>query len=516
MMGSAIAPQFASDAFRKRLWLHALIALAVTIVAIAALFRHEISGALNVWSASTAYNHCFLVIPIVGYLCWQRRASLSHAIPSPCPRALIIIFFLSCIWFFAAALDVLELRQFLFIAIIQAAIVAFLGTAVYKKLLGPLLYLFFLVPSGEFLVPSLQDFTARFSVAGLKLVNVPVYADGTFIQIPEGTFVIAEACAGLRFLIASIAFGVLFSLLVYRSWKRRAVFIGLSLVIPVIANGIRAFGIIFAAHLIGSARAAVADHILYGWLFFSIVIFLLTLVGMSFAERPPDELPFSHQPSVSAPPGGRTPAFYVGMVAAAITLAALGPVRAMLVAAPTASTNDAANDLPSPAVPWQITQQLADWRPKIVGADGQILQSFSDGRNTVDRYVALYVSRGMHNNLGRDLDQVADGVQWRRAGSRQATVKVGDVEYSINATEIRWGEKERLVWSFYVVDGKPVAHALGAKLRQAYTDLIGRGRVAAFVAISTPMLDATAPAADVLRAFLNSSRSLDTYLAQAH
>src|SRR5205823_4921526 len=42
---------------------------------------------------------------------------------------------------------------------------------------------------------------------------------------------------------------------------------------------------VVAGHLIGSAEAAAADHVLYGWLFFSIVTFLLILIGLPFREN---------------------------------------------------------------------------------------------------------------------------------------------------------------------------------------------------------------------------------------
>ena len=58
--------------------------------------------------------------------------------------------------------------------------------------------------------------------------------DGYTIEIPEGTFYVAEACAGLRFLIASIAFGCLYALLMYRSPVRRTAFIVISIVVPII------------------------------------------------------------------------------------------------------------------------------------------------------------------------------------------------------------------------------------------------------------------------------------------
>ena len=79
---------------------------------------------------------------------------------------------------------------------------------------------------------------------GLDALRHPAFIDGYTIEIPEGTFYVAEACAGLRFLIASIAFGCLYALLMYRSPVRRGVFILVSIVVPVIANGFRALGIV--------------------------------------------------------------------------------------------------------------------------------------------------------------------------------------------------------------------------------------------------------------------------------
>src|SRR4029077_461187 len=105
------------------------------------------------------------------------------------------------------------------------------------------------------------------------------------IDVPAGKFVVAEACAGLRFLIASVAFGVFFAVITYRSRWRRIAFIGLSVVVPIIANGARAFGIIYAAEIVGSPAAVMADHVIYGWGFFSAILVLLTLLGRSFADR---------------------------------------------------------------------------------------------------------------------------------------------------------------------------------------------------------------------------------------
>jgi exosortase/archaeosortase family protein len=139
------------------------------------------------------------------------------------------------------------------------------------------------------------------------------------IEIPEGSFYVAEACAGLRFLIASVAFGVLFAVTMFRSPLRRVLFIAAACIIPVIANGFRGLGIVVLGHVLGSAQAAEADHILYGWLFFTIVLVLLALTGWPFRDDGVVVAP-ARAGSVSRPSRP------VGLVCASVLLvAALGP-----------------------------------------------------------------------------------------------------------------------------------------------------------------------------------------------
>ena len=84
------------------------------------------------------------------------------------------------------------------------------------------------------------------SATASMIIGIPAYIDGYMIEIPQGTFFVAEACAGLRFLIASIAFGCLYALMMYRSPVRRGVFIVASIIVPIIANGFRGLGIVLS------------------------------------------------------------------------------------------------------------------------------------------------------------------------------------------------------------------------------------------------------------------------------
>lgn len=277
-------------------------ALGAGVLVLLILFNREVAAAIRVWVDSTAYNHCFLIIPIVAYLLWDRRALLLSATPVPTLWVGFAALPVMMVWLLAERLGIMEGRQLMMMTLVEILFLAVLGWRLSFKLAGPLLYLYFLVPFGAFLVPSLQTFTTRFIVHGLNLLNIPNYSDGTTIEIPEGSFLVAEACAGLRFLIASFAFGCLYALLVYRSLPRRILFIAISLIVPIIANGFRALGIVVLGHMLGSAKAATTDHILYGWIFFSVVILIQIGLGLPFRQ---DHQVWSALPS--RPPPMRRP-----------------------------------------------------------------------------------------------------------------------------------------------------------------------------------------------------------------
>ena len=248
------------------------------------LFHEEIAAAVGVWSESTAYGHCFFIIPISLFLAWERRAAIRVTPVRPMPWLGLLAIPAGLAWFAAERLGIMEGQQIIAMGLVELLFLAVLGWRMGRVLAVPLLYLGFLVPSGAFATPALQSFTAHFIANGLDLLGIANISDGNTIEIPEGVFYVAQACAGLRFLIASIAFGVLYACMIYRSPRRRLAFIAASVAIPVVANGIRALGIVALGHALGSAEAAAVDHVVYGWLFFSAVILVLILAGLPFRE----------------------------------------------------------------------------------------------------------------------------------------------------------------------------------------------------------------------------------------
>jgi exosortase len=178
----------------------------------------------------------------------------------------------------------MEGRQIAALGLFYVLVLSVVGWRVSWAMAAPLAYLVFLVPFGAFTVPALQQITARMIDFGLDVVGIPHHVDDLFIEAPAGTYLVAEACAGLRFLIAALAFGALYAVVMFRSPWRRLIVLALALVVPVIANGFRAFGIVLLGEYLGSAEAAAADHIIYGWIFFSVVMLVLIVAGLPFRE----------------------------------------------------------------------------------------------------------------------------------------------------------------------------------------------------------------------------------------
>jgi len=366
-------------------WLGTAIAFAIGLLALGSVFRTEVTAAVGVWIDSTAYNHCFLVLPIVGYLLWDRRSVFTGAVPRPMPIAALVGVPFAIAWLAADRLGIMEGRQLVAMSFVELLVFTLLGWRLWWQISGPLLYLLFLVPFGFFVTPILQDATTWFVRHGLQVLHIPNYIDGYVIEIPEGTFLIAEACAGLRFLIAAIAFGCLYSLLVYRSPMRRAVFIAVSIVTPVIANGFRALGIVALGHYLGSAQAAATDHVLYGWIFFSLVILLLVVLGLPFRE--------DHMQHRAVPGSVSSRTLVPALVCTVVVALLAGGAKAYAVQLDRTAAQDTSIALPPPIAGEGCLSQPAPLTAGL-GTPGRLMvQRFACGTELVELNIEVFSPR---------------------------------------------------------------------------------------------------------------------------
>ncbi|MGB1108868.1 MAG: exosortase A [Gammaproteobacteria bacterium] len=481
----------------SREWRHTLWAVAAVVLLLLGVYFDTASEMVNIWWRSETFAHGFLIVPISGYLIWRQADQVMPLQPRPTWWGIPPIVMVSLLWWLAEVSGTAVISQFAFTALIPLTVLTLVGPEVAKRLWFPLAYLVFAVPAGEGLIQPMMDFTAVFTVKALELTGIPVYWEGRYIAIPKGNFEVAEACSGVRYLIASMALGALYAHLTYRSLWRQAAFLLLAALVPIIANGIRAYGIVMIAHLSDMKLAVGADHLIYGWLFFGLVMFILFAIGSIWQEDL--DAPATDQGVANTRVGGAmTMTLAIPLVAVSVLL---GPLLDRF-----ASDSDAAGQVAmaefQPAHGWQLADSKApDWSPRFLGVADEQRHSLSNGQATVELYMGVYARQRQGVELLNFSNRFYDPDRWLRLGEQSLSLKSTDSETRLNEIHVQRPGGRGLIWHGYEIAGVSTTNPLAAKLLEAWNRL-AVNRPSRVMAVYTDYDLREEEARRVLRAFM--------------
>ncbi len=484
---TAVLPIEKSEPLGRRAvggWRPHLLALAAVGTAILLLFHRDVADLAGIWIQSATFNHCLLILPIIGWLVWQRLPELQQIAPRAWAPGLAIVAAGALAWLFGFAGSVALARHAGLVLMLQGAVIACLGRDVARALAFPIFYVLFLIPAGDQLVPPLQALTAKMSMVLLSLVGVPAHIEGIFITTPTGYFEVAEACSGVQFLIAMIAYGALVANVCFRSWRRRILFLLAAVTIPILANGVRAWATIYIAHLTSNDFAAGFDHIVFGWIFFGLVMTLLMAAGWPFFDRRPGD-PWLFHREVQRADSAASP--LAGVTAAVVVFTAL-PLAWLAVAASHPQQSAAGFKLPA-VDGWERMQTSSrhPWRPHFAGADLMLMGRYrSQTGQEVDLAIAVY----QQQDEGRELVGFGQGAVGPDSG--WAWTGSGPAPLGGRLDRIGSHRTVREVATFYRVGRVLTGSDYTVKLETMKTRLLGGPQRA--VAI---MVSAEAPAESV-------------------
>ncbi|THC41672.1 exosortase A [Massilia sp. Mn16-1_5] len=469
-------------------------------VALLLLYWGTAASMVSVWNSSETFAHGYAILPISLWLIWRRREVFSRIPAAPWWPALGLLALCGAGWLLARAGEVQVVMQYAFVAMFPALALALLGRQLAGALAFPLLFLLFAVPFGEVFVQPLINFTADFTVALVRATGIPVLRNGTMFELPTGNWSVVEACSGVRYLISSITLGCLYAYLSYRSLKRRVLFIGLSIIVPIIANGLRAYMIVMIGHTSDMALATGVDHLIYGWLFFGLVMFIMFWIGSYWRED--EAVP---APAASAAAARSAAALPVrpltGVAIAAVLVCALWPALG--------AVSDKAAHNPAPV---QLTGARlatpasgpAAWNPEFMTPDASLAGKYMAAGAPVHLNVLYYRNQGPDKRLISSVNRVDN----RKADFRQigSTLRQEDVQgqpLAVRETRVKGPDGTNyLVWHWTWVDGAFTANDYVGKLRQARAKLMMHGDDGAAVLVATPIGEQPENARVVLRSFL--------------
>jgi len=495
------------------------VAVALAALGILLLYRQTAASIVAIWIRSETFAHGFVIVPLCLWLAWRRRDALARVAIGPWWWGLALVFAAGSLWLVASAAGAGVVAQFALIFMLQAAIVTILGLQAARVLAFALAFLLFAVPFGEFLVPTLMDWTADFTIAALRATGVPVYREANYFTIPSGSWSVIEACSGIRYIIASLMVGTIYSAIAYRSALRRAVFLAASILVPIIANWLRAYMIVMMGHLSNNRIAVGIDHIIYGWVFFGIVMMLLFWVGSFWQEpdvaRARDPVVLPGGTVTAAPPSGR-----------AVFLAALAAIGAASIWPPfdAAVSQRVANGAPvlsqiSGAKSWIAShERIADWSPRYSGSVTQVAQTFANG----DRHVALYIAYYRNQQKGRELisstNVLTHALDWKWKQLARGTDRVDwdGHETIVGRAELSGPDNRFEVIQLFWVAGRVTSNPYEAKALQAIAKLQGKGDDGALIVMYAPTFGNSDVARESLHSFAaEMSPAIERSLAAA-
>jgi EpsI family protein len=370
----------------------------------------------------------------------------------------------------------------------------------------PLGFLLLAVPMGEALIPHMMDFTANFTVKALQLTGIPVYQEGTFFTIPSGDWSVVEGCSGLRYLIASFTLGVLYAYLTYRSITRRIVFSLAAIVVPVIANGMRAYMIVMIADLSDMKLALGVDHLIYGWVWFGVVMLAMFWVG-GYWRQDQDEVAVV-QRSAAVAQAGVGKLLLTALLVLAVVLT--GPAYAAWLAARSAAPTPVQIASPAAANGWMAeTAPFTDWQPHYVGPDGQHAAYYSKNGQRVMLYLAYYRTQRQGSELitSQNYMIMQKHPRWSNIGETGVNPALGTTPDYVIQTRLRAPDQKLLVWRWDQLDGRDMTNDYLSKLLLARERVLGHRDDGVAIVVAAPYSDDVDAAKPVLRAFIHDMRA---------
>jgi len=240
-----------------------------------------LTGMFELWLFSEEYGHGLMVVGLLGYIVHRRRSSfvvgsVDHAwVAIP----LMIVGIAGIITGVASGISVVGMYGVL--AIVVSAIFILGGLVLFRKMLVPLLIVWLLIPLpnpyGPMLTSGLQLVSSQLGVWFIRVLGGVVYLEGNVIDMGGIQLLVAEACAGLRYLFPLMSLGAIMGYVLHAPvWMRWTIFL-VTVPITILLNSFRIGLTGLMAELWGLAHTEGFLHFFEGWVVFIFATMMLLM-----------------------------------------------------------------------------------------------------------------------------------------------------------------------------------------------------------------------------------------------
>lgn len=442
---------------------HSSVGLLLALVVVAYCSFRVLAGVLDLWRTQDAFSHGWPILAMMLYLLWLERDAISADRLQPFWPALVPIAGIGLI----QSTGVLNLEMFTMPSLLVCVVALCVGPRAAAKYVFPLLLMHAALPGWGQALPLLHQMTVVAVQQMLTVTGITAFFDGASVTITAGEFIIEDGCSGMNYFIVGTTIAAVYAYLGPRSWRLAAVSLFFGILLSIVANWVRVYGIILIGYFTDMQSSIVHNHDTFGWFIFAgaMVIFYL-LMNRLF----PDEM--FHKPnsgdSKEVIEGGDLTPHKMQLVSmplltvllSLVVALQIGPLSAWLV---TSNTPLAKLELPASSGQQAVT---AGWVPQFQGA--------TDITSTTNGMVSLHVARFNNQDsaaLVQDDEVWADGKLWRMLGWQVESKPSG----SVQRLDLRSSSEQVLAWTWYGVDNYQGAGRTNIRLRQAFSRYFGSG-----------------------------------------
>ena len=240
-------------------------------------------GLYHLWLEDNNNSHGLLVPFVSLFLMWKKRKELKWDETKSSNIGLLILIVSLVFYIIGYAGGVEILPRLTIVTTLIGLIIFNLGLRIFSVLAFPVFFMFFMVPLPISLVGivafPLQLIVTKISAFLISSLSIPVMREGNILYFTNTSLEVAEACSGIRSLVAYIMLGVFFAYLMNgSSIKRRSILVLVAIPLAVLANLVRVTATGILAHFFGGSVARGFLHEVSGMTTFAFGFIILCLL----------------------------------------------------------------------------------------------------------------------------------------------------------------------------------------------------------------------------------------------
>jgi len=197
----------------------------------------------GIWQRSDEYSSGLLVPLIAVYILWSRRDDLVKCRLKPSVWGLFGFLGAQAFRLFGLFFMYGSAERLSVVFSIAALTLMLFGWQIFRKVFSVLVFLGLMLPLPSSIHHSLmlplQSWATSSAVFCLEVIGYHVVQEGNIIHLNGTTVAVAEACNGLRMIMAFFVIGGLVVLLIRRTWWEKLIVLVSSLPIALLCNSLR-------------------------------------------------------------------------------------------------------------------------------------------------------------------------------------------------------------------------------------------------------------------------------------